>query len=281
MEIFHDIQKLRQSLDTKRLEGKNIGFVPTMGYLHQGHLSLIKSSAKENDVTVLSIYVNPTQFAPNEDLDNYPRDLENDTKIAEEAGADIIFIPNNKMMYIDNHVTYVNVHELTDNLCGLSRPTHFQGVTTIVTKLFNIVQPKRAYFGQKDAQQAIIIKRMVKDLNIPVDIVVCPIIREHDGLAMSSRNTYLNQQERSEATILNESLQKAKLLIEAGERDSKVIKNTIESMINSKPSANIDYISIVSQETLKDITTIKGSILIAIAVKMGNTRLIDNIQMEV
>jgi pantoate--beta-alanine ligase len=281
MEIFHDMQKLRQLLDTKRLERKNIGFVPTMGYLHQGHLSLIKSSAKENDITVLSIYVNPTQFGPNEDLDNYPRDLENDTKIAKEAGADIIFIPNNEMMYIDNHVTYVNVHELTDNLCGLSRPTHFQGVTTIVTKLFNIVQPKRAYFGQKDAQQAIIIKRMVKDLNIPVDIVVCPIIREHDGLAMSSRNTYLNQQERSEATILNESLQKAKMLIESGERNSIVIKNTIQSMINSKPSANIDYISIVSQETLKDIVTIKDSILIAIAVKIGKTRLIDNIQMEV
>lgn len=281
MEIFHDIQKLRQLLDSKRLEGKNIGFVPTMGYLHKGHLSLIKNSAKENDITVLSIYVNPTQFGPNEDLDNYPSDLDNDIKIAKEAGADIIFIPNNEMMYLDNHVTYVNVHELTNNLCGLSRPTHFQGVTTIVTKLFNIVQPKRAYFGQKDAQQAIIIKRMVKDLNIPVDVVICPIIRENDGLAMSSRNTYLNQQERSQATVLYESLQQAKILIEAGESNSSVIKNTMEDIINSKPSASIDYINIVSQENLKDIATIKGNILIAIAVKIGNTRLIDNIQMEV
>ncbi len=265
-----------------RKEGKKIGFVPTMGYLHQGHLSLIQASAKENDITVLSIYVNPTQFGPGEDLDQYPSDLENDKKLAEEAGADVIFIPDHHIMYKDNHATYVQVNGLTNQLCGYSRPTHFQGVTTIVTKLFNIVQPDHAYFGQKDAQQAIVIKRMVKDLNMPINIVVCPIVREADGLAMSSRNTYLSTEEREQAPILYQSLQKAKALIDSGERSSETVKAMIRQMIHGKSTTTeIDYVSIVSADTLEDIETLEDKILLALAVKVGKTRLIDNLQMEV
>lgn len=281
MKIFKNIDELRHFLGSIRREGKSIGFVPTMGYLHKGHLSLIEASVRENDVTVLSIYVNPTQFGPAEDLDQYPRDLENDKKLVKEAGADLIFIPDNEMMYKDHHATYVNVNGLTNQLCGASRPTHFQGVTTIVTKLFNIVQPHRAYFGQKDAQQSIVIKRMVKDLNMPVSVVVCPIVREADGLAMSSRNTYLSIKERKQATILYKALQEAKLKIESGEQSSRIIKSTIEQMIRTQPAAVVDYVSIVSQNTIEDIDDLKGKILIALAVKIGKTRLIDNLQMEV
>lgn len=281
MRIIKEIKALRLFLDGMRREGKEIGFVPTMGYLHQGHLSLIQASAKENDITVLSIYVNPTQFGPGEDLDQYPSDLENDKKLAEEAGADVIFIPDHNIMYKDNHATYIQVNGLTNQLCGHSRPTHFQGVTTIVTKLFNIVQPDHAYFGQKDAQQAIVIKRMVKDLNMPITIVVCPIVREADGLAMSSRNTYLSTEEREQATILYQSLQKAKALIDSGERSSETVKAMIRQMIHGKPTAEIDYVSIVSTHTLEDIEILEDKILLALAVKVGKTRLIDNLQMEV
>ena len=281
MKIFDNIIDLRKYLANIRKDNKNIGLVPTMGYLHKGHISLIDKSVQQNDITVLSIYVNPTQFAPNEDYKTYPNDLENDKRLAQDAGADIIFIPNNKIMYPDNYLTYVTVNNLTDNLCGKSRPTHFRGVTTIVTKLFNIVQPNRAYFGQKDAQQVIIIKKMVKDLNIPVDIITCPIIREKDGLALSSRNTYLNNEERQQATVLFESLQLAKSYIDNGEHSASVIETIIRKMITQKPSTNIDYISIVNADTLKNINHIKGNILIALAVKVGNTRLIDNIKLEV
>ncbi len=281
MKIVKEIEALRLFLGGMRREGKEIGFVPTMGYLHQGHLSLIQASAKENDITVLSIYVNPTQFGPGEDLDQYPSDIENDKKLAEAAGADLVFIPDHNIMYKDNHATYVQVNGLTNQLCGHSRPTHFQGVITIVTKLFNIVQPDRAYFGQKDAQQAIVIKRMVNDLNMPITIVVCPIIREADGLAMSSRNTYLGAEEREQATILYQSLQKAKALIDSGERSSETVKAMIRQMIHGKPTAEVDYVSIVSAHTLEDIETLEDKILLALAVKVGKTRLIDNLQMEV
>lgn len=281
MKVFHDIQTLRVFLDDIKREGKTIGFVPTMGYLHEGHLSLIEASVKENDITVLSIYVNPTQFGPDEDLDHYPRDIENDKKLAEDAGANVIFIPDHHIMYKNNHVTYVQVNGLTHQLCGQSRPTHFQGVTTIVTKLFNIVQPNRAYFGQKDAQQAIVIKRMVMDLNMPITIVVCPIMREADGLAMSSRNTYLSPEEREQATVLFEALQKAKVLIDSGERSSKTVKAMMTKLIHTKPSATIDYVSIVGTDTLEDIENLEDNILVALAVKIGKTRLIDNLQMEV
>jgi len=281
MKIFNDINELRKHLEIYRTEGKTIGLVPTMGYLHKGHISLVQKSVKDNDITVLSIYVNPTQFGPTEDLDKYPKDLENDKKLAKEAGVDVIFIPTNSVMYLDNHATYVNVDNLTDNLCGKSRPTHFRGVTTIVTKLFNIVQPNGAYFGQKDAQQAIVIKKMVKDLNMPIDIIICPIVRENDGLALSSRNTYLNTEERNQATILYESLQKSKECIKNGEQSATIIKDMIKEMIEEKPSATIDYISIVNEDTLEDIDYIQGNILIALAVKIGQTRLIDNLRMEV
>ncbi|WP_105613972.1 pantoate--beta-alanine ligase [Vallitalea okinawensis] len=281
MQVCQEIKKLRNLLDQYRYDGKAIGFVPTMGYLHKGHLSLIESSAKENDITVLSIYINPTQFGPNEDLDQYPRDLENDKKLAEEAGADIIFIPDNEMMYKTHHATFVNVNGLTNHLCGASRPTHFEGVTTIVTKLFNIVQPNRAYFGQKDAQQAIVIKRMVEDLNMPLKVVVCPIVREKDGLAMSSRNAYLSKEERKQATILYKALQEAKSRIEQGQRSATEIRDLMEQMIQTQPAATIDYVSIVSEKTLEDIDVLEGKILIALAVKMGKTRLIDNLRLEV
>jgi pantoate--beta-alanine ligase len=281
MKVFNTIKEMRELLDTHRSNGKSIGLVPTMGYLHEGHISLLNKSVSENDITVLSIYVNPTQFGPTEDLDSYPRDIENDKRLAENAGVDIVFIPSDSIMYLENHFTYVNVNNLTANLCGSSRPTHFQGVTTIVTKLFNIIQPKKAYFGQKDAQQALVINRMVKDLNIPVEIITCPIIREKDGLAMSSRNKYLNQEERGQATILFQSLQMAKNIIIDGERSAYIVKSSIQQSINSKSLAKIDYISIVSENTLEDIDNIEGNTLIAIAVRFGNTRLIDNLRMEV
>lgn len=281
MQVFREIEGLRIYLEDFRREGKSIGFVPTMGYLHLGHLSLIEASARENDITVLSIYVNPTQFAPSEDLDQYPRDLVNDKIVAKKAGADVIFIPDNHMMYGENHATYINVNGLTKELCGQSRPTHFQGVTTIVNKLFNIVQPKRAYFGQKDAQQAIVIRRMVEDLNIPVQIVTCPIVREVDGLAMSSRNVYLSENERKQAIILHQSLQEARKVILAGERSAQAIISLIEDMIKSKPAATIDYVSVVSGDTVEHIKALAGNILIALAVRIGKTRLIDNLQMEV
>ncbi|MCT4545312.1 MAG: pantoate--beta-alanine ligase [Vallitalea sp.] len=281
MKVFNTIKEMRELLDTHRSNGKSIGLVPTMGYLHEGHISLLNKSVSENDITVLSIYVNPTQFGPTEDLDSYPRDIENDKRLAENAGVDIVFIPSDSIMYLENHFTYVNVNNLTANLCGSSRPTHFQGVTTIVTKLFNIIQPKKAYFGQKDAQQALVINRMVKDLNIPVEIITCPIIREKDGLAMSSRNKYLNQEERGQATILFQSLQMAKNIIIDGERSADIVKSSIQQSINSKSLAKIDYISIVSENTLEDIDKIEGNTLIALAVRFGNTRLIDNLRMEV
>ncbi|GMQ60400.1 pantoate--beta-alanine ligase [Vallitalea sediminicola] len=281
MKILNDINELRKHLEIYRTEGKTIGLVPTMGYLHEGHISLVEKSVTDNDITVLSIYVNPTQFGPNEDLDKYPRDIENDKKLAKEAGVDVIFIPTNSVMYQDNHTTYINVNKLTNNLCGKSRPTHFRGVTTIVTKLFNIVQPNRAYFGQKDAQQAIVIKKMVKDLNIFIDIIICPIIRENDGLALSSRNTYLSIKDRKQATILYQSIQESEECIKSGEHSATIIKDIIRKMIEEKPSATIDYISIVNEDTLEDIDYIKGNILIALAVKFGRTRLIDNLRMEV
>lgn len=281
MMIFNSILKLRQHLEDKRKEGFTVGFVPTMGYLHQGHLSLIKTSVEENDLTVLSIYVNPTQFAPNEDLDKYPRDIEKDKELAQEVGADIIFIPTDEIMYKKGHRTYVNVEGLTEHLCGRSRPTHFQGVTTIVAKLLNIVSPHRAYFGQKDAQQAIVIKRMVEDLNMHVKVVVCPIVREEDGLAMSSRNTYLGESERHQAVVLYKALQEAKTAIGQGLNEASKVRELMHQRVLTQSAARIDYVSIVNEDTLEEVTKIKGKILIAIAVKFGSIRLIDNIRMEV
>jgi pantoate--beta-alanine ligase len=275
------MEEVRSFVKEKKKDGLSVGFVPTMGYLHEGHASLLKESTRENDITILSIYVNPTQFGPNEDLSSYPRDMERDCKIAEEEGVDLVFTPTDDILYPDNYKTYVYVEGLTNTLCGRSRPTHFRGVTTIVTKLFNIVAPHNAYFGQKDAQQYFILKRMASDLNMDLTLKSCPIIREKDGLAKSSRNVYLNKNERDQAIILNKSLDQAVKNIEDGERKSAKIIEGIRSTIASKNLAEIDYVEIVNSETMQQIDEIKNKVLVAIAVKFGNTRLIDNRILEV
>jgi len=258
--------------------GKRIGLVPTMGYLHEGHLSLMRKARKEADVVVISIFVNPTQFSPQGDFKKYPRNFRGDERLAKSCGVDTIFYPEVKDIYPDGYRTYVNVEELTKALCGASRPGHFRGVTTVVAKLFNITQPDIAYFGQKDAQQAIAIKQMVKDLNMPVKIKVLPIVREKDGLAMSSRNAYLKEQERKDALILYQSLLKARGLITKGEKSADKIKAAMRKMISEKKTAKIDYISIVNAKNLKDVKLTGPGTLIAVAVKIGSTRLIDNIK---
>ena len=272
---------MKQFVRMKKAEGKTIGFVPTMGYLHSGHLSLIKKSKSQNDVTVISIFVNPTQFGENEDLDQYPRDFERDCRLAQEAGADAVFFPTAGMMYPEGYKTYVEVVDITKRLCGVTRPTHFKGVTTVVTKLFHIVAPDRAYFGQKDAQQLLVIRRMVKDLNMDIEIVGCPIVRETDGLAMSSRNLYLSEEERTQATVLNQSLEMAEKMIDSGERDSNTVKKAIKAKIGTMDLARIDYVELVDTESLLPVQQITGEILIALAVYFGKTRLIDNRILEV
>jgi len=281
MLIFTNIDEIKSYLKEKKKLGKTVGLVPTMGFLHKGHRFLINNAKGENDIVVVSIFVNPTQFGMGEDFDKYPRNLANDQLLAAEAGADLIFAPSIEEMYPKGYQTFIEVNDLTKTLCGKSRPTHFRGVTTVVSKLFNIINPNKAYFGQKDAQQVIVIKRMVKDLNMDIDIVICPIIREADGLAMSSRNVYLSKEAREQATALSYSLNSARELIIKGERDAEIIKNNIIKIIKQKPLANIDYVSIVDTETLYDVEHIDGTILIALAVKFVETRLIDNIIVEV
>lgn len=281
MQIFKQIAEIKNYLRTEQRNGKSIGFVPTMGYLHEGHLSLIRRSASENDITVVSIFVNPTQFGPGENFEKYPRDLNRDIQLAQEAGAHVIFTPDTVTIYPEGYKTYVEVQKITDTLCGSSRPGHFRGVTTVVTKLFNIIHPDRAYFGQKDAQQGIVIRQMVRDLDMDLEIIVCPIVREADGLAMSSRNIYLNPEERKQAVVLFQSLTMAKDLIVQGEKNAYKIKAAIEKKISEKSLAKIDYVSIVDMETLRDIRQITNKTLIALAVRFGETRLIDNIIVEV
>jgi len=281
MKVFTKILEIQEHIKQLKRAGKQIGFVPTMGYLHAGHLSLIEAAVKENDLAVVSIFVNPKQFGPREDFAEYPRDLERDLDLISQAGGEIVFIPETAEIYPENFQSYVEVREITANLCGAKRPGHFLGVATVVNKLFNIIKPDKAYFGQKDAQQCQVIKRMVLDLNMDVEIIVCPIVREADGLALSSRNVYLNQEERKQATVLSQALFKAQELIRDGERDSTTIKNIMEKMITQKPLAKIDYISIVDEITLQDVQHLNQNILIALAVKFGNTRLIDNIILEV
>lgn len=281
MNIAKTIKEVRDIIKKEKSKGKTIGFVPTMGYLHEGHLSLVRRAKEETDFVVVSIFVNPLQFGPKEDFKEYPRDLERDIKLLEEVKADLLFAPEVEEMYPPGYKTYVEVTEITDVLCGASRPGHFKGVTTVVAKLFNIVKPDKAFFGQKDAQQVAVIKKMVKDLNMDLEIVPVPTVREEDGLAMSSRNVYLNTEERKAAPILYKSLQRAKELIEKGEKNSTTILKEMEEMISKEPLAKIDYIEIVDGETLKRKDKVEGNILIALAVKIGRTRLIDNIQMEV
>lgn len=260
-----------------RTTEKTIGFVPTMGYLHDGHLSLLQLARPKCDVLVASIFVNPTQFRPNEDFNEYPRDLERDQKLLESTRCDILYYPSPEEMYPDNFQTYVRVEQIGDLFEGASRPGFFRGVATVVSKLFNIVQPHFAVFGQKDAQQAVVIKRMVRDLNFDVEIMVGPTIREADGLAMSSRNSYLSHQERGDARVLYRSLMIAKETIEQGEKDAGEIISEIKSMIEAVSSATIDYVALVNPETFVEIKTLAQPVLIIMAVKIGSTRLIDNL----
>lgn len=276
MNIVDSIDRMSTLSRIFKKEGKSIGFVPTMGYLHEGHLSLAKTAKKHNDVAVMSIFVNPTQFGPDEDFEKYPRNFKSDEELARSAGVDILFRPPVKAMYPEGYATYVNVERLTEALCGTKRPGHFRGVTTVVAKLFSIVKPDMAYFGQKDVQQAIVIKKMAEDLNMDVDIKMLPIIREKDGLAMSSRNIYLSGSERSDALVIHQSLKKAESLIKSGEHDPKKVIKAMTDMISSKSSVRIDYISIVGAKDLKDVDRISGEVLIAVAVFIGKTRLIDN-----
>jgi pantoate--beta-alanine ligase len=277
MEIIRDIAALRTKIKEARRQGQTIGFVPTMGYLHRGHLSLLHKAREENGLTVLSIFVNPLQFGVGEDYEEYPRDLEGDAAQAATAGCDIIFAPSVREMYPQGYATFVEVERLTEELCGASRPGHFRGVTTVVTKLFNIVTPDRAYFGQKDAQQALVIRRMARDLNMDLDVAIMPTVREADGLAMSSRNTYLTQEEREQAVILSRSLQMAADKIREGEHSTAQIISLITENISTAPLAKIDYVGIVDTAEVKPVETITGPVLIALAVRFGKTRLIDNI----
>lgn len=281
MRLVDTISDMKVIIRSNRSMGKTIGFVPTMGYLHKGHLSLVNRSVQDNDFTVMSIFVNPTQFGPNEDFEKYPRDMERDLSLAESAGVDVVFAPGVAEMYPEKYKTYVNVEDITGVLCGLSRPGHFRGVTTVVNKLFNIIEPHKAYFGQKDAQQVIVIKKMVRDLNMSLEIVTCPIIRESDGLAMSSRNVYLNSEQRKAAVILSKSLFEVEELIKQGERSSVKVVKYLRDRIKSEELAEIDYVEVVSSNGLEVIEQIKESVLIALAVRFGKTRLIDNIMVEV
>ncbi|MGC8822706.1 MAG: pantoate--beta-alanine ligase [Desulfurella sp.] len=276
-EVIHTIEQMKEFSKKAILAQKSIGFVPTMGYLHEGHLSLIQKARSQNDIVVVSIFVNPLQFAPNEDFNTYPRDFEKDRILCEQNGVDVIFYPGYEEMYPQSYQTYVEVSFLSKPLEGKSRPTHFKGVTTIVLKLFNIVKPTRAYFGKKDAQQLIIIKKMVEDLNLDVEIVPCEIKRDADGLALSSRNVYLNAKERSQAICLKKALDKAKELIDAKIYDSQTIIQNMKDVINSYDLARIDYISINSTDCLSELKeVVLGKTLISLAVFFGKTRLIDN-----
>ncbi|WP_315069816.1 pantoate--beta-alanine ligase [uncultured Clostridium sp.] len=274
--LVKEIRELRSLIKAWKREGLSIGYVPTMGALHEGHESLIKRAVEENDKVVVSVFVNPTQFGPNEDYDSYPRDINRDMEICINVGAAIVFNPGPSEMYYDNKSTSVNVSNLTSVLCGAKRPGHFDGVCLVVSKFFNIVTPDKAYFGEKDAQQVAVIKRMVRDLNIDVEIVACPIIREEDGLAKSSRNTYLSDEERKAALVLSRSLRLAKEALNHGERNANAIKEIIREEINKESLAKIDYVEIVDSESLENVQKIEKSILIPIAVYIGKTRLIDN-----
>ena len=276
IKITKTISEMQKKAEEIRLSGKKIGLFPTLGFLHEGHLELIKQGRKRADILVMSLFVNPTQFGPNEDLDKYPRDIEGDIKKAEGEGVDIVFLPSPDEMYPDGFQSSVNVKTITNFLCGGSRPGHFEGVTTVVAKLFNIIKPHFALFGQKDFQQLAVIKRMVKDLNIDIEIIEVPTVREPDGLARSSRNKYLNAEERKSALCLKKSIDMAVKMASEGELNSLKIISSIKDHIKSFPFTSIEYVNICDPVTLEDIYTLKNSSLLAMAVKVGSTRLIDN-----
>lgn len=276
MKVITTIDEVRDQVKAWRNNGESIGLVPTMGYLHEGHQSLMASAKKDNQRVIVTIFVNPMQFGPKEDLASYPRDLERDKKACQQMGVDLIFCPSADEMYDANFNSYVNVNGLTDALCGKKRPGHFKGVCTVVTKLFNITQPDRAYFGQKDAQQLAVIQRMVQDLNIPIEIIGCPIVRESDGLAKSSRNSYLSDNERKAAVCLYQSIELANTMIAQGERSVATILSAMQLLVEQQPLAKIDYIEFVDLSSLKPVSQLTQDTLCALAVYIGKTRLIDN-----
>jgi pantoate--beta-alanine ligase len=280
--VVADLAPLRGAVAEARRNGRTIGLVPTMGALHAGHLSLIETARAQTDFVVVSIFVNPTQFGPNEDLHRYPRPLQRDLEQCGEAGVNLVFHPQPALMYPPGYRTYVEVTGLQDVLCGASRPGHFRGVATVVLKLFNLVQPDRAYFGQKDAQQVRIIQQMARDLNVPVEVCVCPIVREADGLALSSRNEYLGAEERRRAVVLHRALNEARRQIEAGERDAAEVRRRITEIIASVPGAVLDYAAVVDADSLETLAQIDPGhpVLLALAVKFGGTRLIDNLLIQ-
>ncbi|HDP69724.1 MAG TPA: pantoate--beta-alanine ligase [Actinobacteria bacterium] len=280
MKIITTIKEIREALKKERKKSKTIGFIPTMGCLHEGHLALMRRARKDCDVVVVSIFVNPTQFGPSEDFEAYPRDLKKDAEMAEEVGVDYIFAPAIKEMYPRECLTYVNIGKITEVLCGAHRPSHFRGVATVVSKLFNIVQPNFAYFGEKDYQQLMVIKRMAEDLNLDIRIVGILTVREEDGLAMSSRNKYLNPKERKAALVLSKSLKLAERMVKNGEKNLKTVKEAMTKLIEKEPLVDLEYLAICDSISLKDLLEIKGKVLVALAAKVGKTRLIDNIILE-
>lgn len=276
MKVVKTISEVRNIVKDWKKAGLSVGLVPTMGYLHEGHKSLIERACQENDKVVVSIFVNPTQFGPNEDFAAYPRDLERDAALCESVGAALVFHPEPEEMYGEDFHTYVNMEVLSETLCGKTRPIHFRGVCTVVSKLFHIVTPDRAYFGQKDAQQLAIIKRMVKDLNFDIEIVGCPIVREPDGLAKSSRNTYLSPEERKAALILSQAVYMGQEMANNGETDAEKIVKQMQQMIEKEPLAKIDYVQAVDAVSMQPVSNMQGTVLVAMAVYIGKTRLIDN-----
>jgi pantoate--beta-alanine ligase len=281
MKVVTSVAGMKARARQWKKEGKKVGFVPTMGYLHEGHLSLVRESKKRADVTVVSIFVNPTQFGPNEDFKKYPRDLEKDSAFLEEGGADCLFYPDAGEIYPSGYRTYVEVHGLQDKLCGRSRPGHFRGVATVVLKLFEIVGPDLAFFGAKDAQQVLIIEKMAADLDLDVEVVTCPIVREPDGLALSSRNAYLSPEERKAALVLSISLRWVERAVAAGERDAAKLIAGIRAAIEAEPLTRVDYVEAVEPVNLEPVAEVRGDVLIALAVFIGSTRLIDNIRLRV
>ena len=280
MKTAATIAEVRSQVKAWKKEGLSVGLVPTMGYLHEGHASLMKKAVEQNDKVVVSVFVNPIQFGPTEDLEAYPRDFKRDCALCEEIGVDLVFHPEPSEMYAPDFCTHVGMDILTTELCGKTRPTHFGGVCTVVSKLFNIVTPDRAYFGQKDAQQLAVIRRMVRDLSFGIEIVGCPIVREADGLAKSSRNTYLSPEERKAALVLSQSVRLGQEMVEKGEKDANVIVNAMKAHIEAEPLARIDYVQAVNGINMQPVDTIEGDVLVAMAVYVGKTRLLDNFIVE-
>jgi pantoate--beta-alanine ligase len=282
MQIVETVAQLGDALRISRMGGREVGLVPTMGYLHEGHLSLVRRARRENQVVVVSIFVNPTQFGPSEDLESYPRDWDRDLDLLRAEDVDVTFLPSVEELYPDRYATYVEVEgPLTRTMCGRSRPGHFRGVATIVTKLFNLVRPYRAYFGEKDAQQLGVIRQLTRDLNLDLELVACPTVREPDGLALSSRNSYLSQAERALAPRIYQALLDGRRMIEAGERRGVVLAQHVEAALDAVDGFQVDYVAVVDADSFRELETLKGTVLLAAAVRLGKTRLIDNIRVEV